>query len=105
MIIPAVQRISPQLSGSRKSVRRASCHRKGRALLIKLEQLGIRPGIRAVKSYIDRNITDNTDSVFIGIIFQLFPLCAELILLKTDELDFLSERFSLLLQDFRLSLL
>ena len=75
--LPVIERIPPELSGSGKSVRRASGHLRGAVVLIQLEQPGIRPGIRAVHSHIDRDIPDDTDSLLIGIGLQLRPLLAE----------------------------
>ena len=40
----------------------------------------MRPGIRAVHGYIDRNISDQLDTPLIGIGFQLVPLAVKLIL-------------------------
>ena len=61
MIIPAIQRISPQLSRSRESIRRTARHTDRRTVLIQLEKFRMRPCIRAVKGYIDRDISHNLD--------------------------------------------
>ena len=86
MIIPAIQRIAPELSGSCKSIRRASCHCQRCTVLVKLEQFRIRPCICTVKCNVDRNITDDLDTFFIGILFQFLPLFCKFILLKTDKI-------------------
>ena len=96
VIFPVIKWVSPKLAGSRKRIRRAAGYCCRRTLLIKLEKLRSSPGIRAVKSYINRNIADNTDSLIVGIFFQFRPLFCELILLKTDKLDLLCQ-FLLLL--------
>ena len=77
VIIPAVQRISPELSGCGKSIWRASGYRCRYILLIQLEKLRMSPGIRTVHSYIDRNIPNDLDTFFIGIFFQFHPLFIE----------------------------
>ena len=89
VIIPAVQRISPELSGCGKSIWRASGYRCRYILLIQLEKLRMSPGIRTVHSYIDRNITNDLDAFFVGIFFQFHPLFIEFklhILLESHHL-------------------
>ena len=77
VIIPAIQRISPQLSCCRKSVWRTTGYCNRHVLFIQLEKLRMRPGICAVHSYIDRDISDDLDAFFIGIFFQFHPLLIE----------------------------
>ena len=77
VIIPAVQRISPELSCCGKSIWRASGYSCWHILLIQLEKLRMSPGIRTVHSYIDRNIPNDLDTFFIGIFFQFHPLFIE----------------------------
>ena len=77
VVIPAVQRISPELSCCGKSVRRASGYSHRHILLIQLEKLRMSPGICTVHSYIDRDISDDLDTFFVGIFFQFHPLFIE----------------------------
>src|SRR5699024_12529962 len=65
MVFPVIKRISPKLSGSCKGIRRAAGHSRRSTLLIKLEKLRICPGIGAVKGYINRDISDNADSLIV----------------------------------------
>ena len=69
VISPIIKRISPKLSVRSKTVRRTTCHRYSLTLFIHLEQLSVRPGVRTVHSHINRNITDDLYTVFIGICF------------------------------------
>ena len=89
VVIPAVKRISPQLACSGKSIRRAACHSQGPVILIQLEQFRIRPGIRAVHGHINGYISNNTNSLAIGICLQLFPLPKEKVLEIFLELKFI----------------
>ena len=82
MVVPAVQGVAPQLARSGKRVRRTSGHRRGTALLVKLEQFRVAPAVRAVESHIDRNVSDNPDSLPMGIGLQRLPLSLEHQLLK-----------------------
>ena len=67
MMLPPVKRIAPQLAGRGKSIRRAAGNRLRLSVFIKLEQLRMSPAVSPVKSYIDGDIPDNTDTIFIGI--------------------------------------
>ena len=77
VVIPAVQWISPELSCCGKSVRRTSGYSHRHILLIQLEKLRMSPGICTVHSYIDRDISDDLDTFFVGIFFQFHPLFIE----------------------------
>ena len=67
MMLPAVERIPPELSGSRKAVRRTAGHCYRLSLFVKLKQLRMGPGIRTVISHIDRNISNDLDALSVGI--------------------------------------
>ena len=77
MIIPAIKRISPQLTRSGKCIRRTACHSNRQIVTVKLEELRIRPCIRTVKRNIDRNITNDLNPLIICIFFQFCPLLQE----------------------------
>ena len=100
VIIPVIQRITPQLSGSRKSVRRASGNRNGVPFFIELEQFGISPCIGTVKGNIYRNITYYFNTLVVGILFKCSPLNYELILEKLIEFHFLGIFFSVNIKCF-----
>ena len=74
VIIPTVKRISPELSCRRKSVWRAAGYCCRHVLFIQLKKLRVSPGICTVHSYIDRDITNDLDTFFVGIFFQFHPL-------------------------------
>ena len=69
MISPIIKRISPKLPRLCKGIRRTARYCLWQIFLIKLKQLRMAPAVRAVKSYIDGNISDDPDPLFIGIIF------------------------------------
>ena len=80
VMIPAIQRIAPQLSVCRKSIGRTTCNCGGFSLLIQLEHLRMCPDVRAVICHIDRNVTNDLQSLIIGIFFKFLPLCKKQIL-------------------------
>ena len=102
---PTEQWIAPQLSVSGKSVRRASGHLNRIQILIQIELLGIRPYICAVPGNIDRHISDNLNSLFIGISLQFLPLLEEQILQHLIELDIVRILLLRLIQCARLAAL
>ena len=98
MVIPAVQRISPELSRSGKSIRRAARHRHRRQRLVQLEKFRVCPGIRAVKRHINRNIPDNFYFLLIRVGFQRKPLLRKQVLLELVKSHFLRIFFGIALQ-------
>ena len=102
VILPPIQGIAPELACGRKPVRRTARHAFRLLLFIKLKQLRRRPGIRAVRRHIDRQIADHADSLLIRIVLQLLPLAAELILLKTVKTQLLLQLPPRRLQSIRL---
>ena len=89
MLFPVIKRISPQLARSRKCIRRTACNSLWTAFLINLKQFRIRPHIRTVKGNVNRHITYDLNSFFVGIGFQLFPLFFKKILLEAIKAHFL----------------
>ena len=67
VIIPAVQRIAPELSRLRKCIRWTPGNSLRLSIRIELEQFRMCPAVCAVHGNIDRNITNDLDSLFIGI--------------------------------------
>ena len=76
--LPAVERIAPQLTGGRKSVRGNTRHRRGQIFLIQLEQPRVCPCICRVQRHIDGDIADDPDAFAVGVGFQPAPLLVEL---------------------------
>ncbi len=101
MIGPVVNGIAPKLAGSGESIRRTTCHYRGISLLIKAEQLRVTPGIRTVKSYVDRNVADDPDLLVIGVLLQRLPLPVKKELLKFIETNLLFQHLSVMLHGSR----
>ena len=95
---PVVQRVSPELSCSRKSIWRASCYLYRAVFLIQFKEPRICPGICAVHCNVDRDVTDDLDSLFVCIRFECHPLLAEFELHIFLEFDFEIHFFSVVIQ-------
>ena len=89
VILPAVDRISPQLPGRRERVRRDSRDNSGISLFVKLEQFRMAPGVRAVEGNIDRDIPDDPDPFFMRVFLELLPLLFEQELKELVKADLL----------------
>ena len=63
VIVPVIERISPELSVRREIIRRTTRHRFRLAFFIELKELGMRPGIRRVRGHINREISDYRNAV------------------------------------------
>ena len=98
VIVPAVKRIAPELAIRRETIRRAAGHSGGHVITIELEQLRMRPGIRAVHGDIDRDIADDLDAVCVGIGLERAILLAELELQILLELDIKVELAAVVIQ-------
>ena len=103
VILPIVNRISPQLSCRGEPIRRAPGHHRRISLVIQLEQLRMAPCVRAVKGHINRNIPDDLHAVLVCIRLERFPLPAEIVLLEPAELNLVRELLPASLQCFRFS--
>ena len=68
MIIPSIDRITPQLTICRKSIRRTSGNRDQILFFIQFKELRMRPGIRTVVGNINRNVSDNLNTLFVRIL-------------------------------------
>ena len=97
MIFPIIKRIAPQLTCSGKTIRRAACHSLRFVFLIKLEHLRCSPDVRTVKSHINRNVTDDLNSILVGVILQCSPLGIKLILQPGIEVDLLTAQLPVML--------
>ena len=103
VVVPLINRISPELSCRGKSVRRAARNNGRISVFIQLEKFRMAPGVRRIKRDIDRNVSDNSDAVFIRVIFQRLPLVPEQVLLELVETDFIRELFLISPERFRFS--
>ena len=63
------------------------------------------PGVGAVKRHVNRDISDDLDSLFIGIRLQLLPLNRKKILLEAVKIDFRFQLLRFLLEHFRIPVL
>ena len=78
MVVPAVQRIAPELACCRESVRRTSRYSGRNVIFVQLEQFGVCPGISGVHGNVNGNIADHLDIVFVGVGLQSPVLLEEL---------------------------
>ena len=90
-IIPVVERIAPELTGSREIIRRTACHRDGIAVVIELEDLGICPGVGAVHSDINRHIAQDLDAQTVDIGAERLPLLIKLELQELPKNDLVAQ--------------
>ena len=103
MVIPVIERIPPQLSVRRERVRRTSRHRSGSVVFVKLKQLMISPGVRAVRRHIDGYIPYDLHASGMRVFLQLLPLLHELILHEPKEAALLSRALFHFLQSLRIT--
>ena len=68
VLLPAVEGIAPQLAVFGEGVRRAACHGDGNVFSVQLEQLRMRPCVRAVHGDVNRDIADDLHAVFVGVV-------------------------------------
>ena len=100
--LPAVQGVSPELSVIGKGIRGAACHRCGGQALIQLEQLRIAPHLTGVQGHINGHISQNLDTLLLGVLPQGVPLAVELVLDKLVKIHFFPKALANLPQCFRL---
>ncbi len=87
VILPTVQRIPPELARCRKTVGRAAGYRGGLLPFVKLEQLRMRPDVRAVHGRVYGYVPDDLYPLLVCVRFQLAPLTEEFILHILLELN------------------
>ena len=87
VVIPAVERIAPQLAVCREAVWRAARYSRGDILTVQLEKFWVRPCIRAVHRNVNRDIAYDSDALVIGVFTQLIPLGKKLELQVLLELN------------------
>ena len=83
---PVVHGVAPQLTGCRIVIGRYACHQLGAAVGLQLEQLGVCPYIGRVGGNVNRDVTDDLNALFVGILAQCRPLLEENILQKNTEI-------------------
>ena len=82
-MLPAINRIAPELAGGAEVVRRNAGDDARLAILLKFEQLAIAPHVGAVESDIDRQVAHDANVVAGAMRLQVAPLAFEF---KLDEL-------------------
>ena len=79
--LPIIERVSPQLPRCAKIVGRYSGNRCRYAVFIQLEKFLIRPYVRRIRGYENRDIPDNRNTFFVCILSKPRPL------LKKEKLN------------------
>ena len=87
VIIPAVDRVAPDLTVGGEVIGRAAGNFGELAVAVHLEQLRVRPCVRAVGGNVDGHVANELDGVRVGIGLELAPLLEELELHVLLELD------------------
>ena len=93
VIVPAVKGIAPELPGRGEGIRGTAGDLCRLAVLIQLEKIPARPGVRAVERDVDRDVPDDLYAALCRVGAQGVPLRKEEILLEFDEADLLCELF------------
>ena len=96
--IPVIERISPELAVLREIIGRAAGHTGRRSGLVELEQRRIRPDIAGIIGHIDRQVTDDLDSLLVDVASQSLPLLIEQVLQVGKEPTILRKRDAIGLQ-------
>ena len=86
VVVPVIDRIAPELAGRRKAVRRAARDLLRLPLLVELEQLRMLREIHGITRYIDRDIADDGDALFIRVGPEALPLPVKLVLREAVEI-------------------
>src|SRR5687768_5689674 len=71
--IPSVQRVSPELTGLTKIIRRSARHKRGLSLFIQIKESLVGPHIGAVVSHINRQIPNQANSSALAMGAQSLP--------------------------------
>ena len=78
--VPVVQRIVPYLTVRAEVIRGYPCDAGRLVVFVKLELPGSCPYIGRIESHINRNIPDDGDALFVGVILDFLPLTEESVL-------------------------
>ena len=78
--VPAVQRISPALTGGREVVGRHAGDADHAAVLVQLEDLRVSPDIGAVVADKDGDVAEDTDVAHVCVLAKRAPLLVEQVL-------------------------
>jgi hypothetical protein len=89
--LPAVERVAPELAGLAEVVGRDAGDRARAKLLVEVEQLGVRPHVRAVERDVDRRVAEDRTSLLARRVVQRLPLLEEQELRERVEVDLLAK--------------
>ena len=101
--IPAVERISPALSGLAEKIGRHACHDFRLKILVQPEQFAVRPNVGAVVVHEDCDVAHHTDRALGAVTPQGPPLFVESELQRASDLDVGRQFLTSLVQRSRLS--
>src|SRR5690606_15802505 len=91
MAVPAIERIAPELSGRTEVVGWHACDHPGAQVLVEVEQLRMRPDVRAVHRDEDRQVADDAHLPLVGMALEAGPLPERDPLHEAPEVDVLVE--------------
>ena len=97
-LLPVVNGIAPELAVFRKGIGGTASHHLGTAVFIQLEQLRRRPYIGGIQRHVNGHITDDADTLFVGVSAEGLPLAVKLILQEILEEHVLFQFFLLFFQ-------
>ncbi len=80
MLFPVIERIAPKLPRFAEIIGRNAGNGNRETLAVKLEQLLVRPNVRAVERDKYRRVPNNGNMLFIGVCLERAPLLLEFIL-------------------------
>src|SRR2546428_458217 len=76
-LLPAVERVAPELAGGAEVIGRHAGHERRRPVGLELEQLGVRPHVRAVAGHEDRDVAHDRHLPLAAVVLQPLPLGEE----------------------------
>ena len=77
VLLPVIQRVAPQLPVRGEIVGRHAGNGFGVAVTVDFQDFPVRPGVRAVERNIDRHVTEQLNTLLMGVGAQHFPLVVE----------------------------
>ena len=91
--VPIVQGIAPELSIGGEVIGRNAGYLGGHVPLVQLESPGVGPHIGGVHGYINRQVADDADALFVGVGPQGLPLAEEQVLDVGEQADVVRKLF------------
>ena len=75
--VPAINRISPELSGGAEIIRRNAGNYGRAAQIVEIEKFGVGPDVRAIVRNINGDVAHEADGALLAIPLELIPLLKE----------------------------